>query len=77
MGKITESVVVVLTGIIGVAALAVLVSKNANTSNVLKAGGAAFSGALSAATAPVTGGASMPGWTVNPLGNGNPFGLNG
>lgn len=51
----TGSIVVIATGIIGVATLAVLVSKNANTSNVIGAAGTAFSGALSAATAPVTG----------------------
>lgn len=49
------SLVVILTGIIGVATLAVLVSKNANTSQVIGAAGTAFSGALNAATAPVTG----------------------
>lgn len=49
------SMVVVLTGIIGVATLAVLVSKNSNTANVIGSAGSAFSGALNAATAPVTG----------------------
>lgn len=49
-------VVTVATAIVGVAALAVLVSKNANTSGVVKSFGDAFSGALNAATAPVTGG---------------------
>lgn len=49
------SMVVILTGIIGVATLAVLVSKNANTAGVIGAAGTAFSGALNAATAPVTG----------------------
>lgn len=49
------SLVVILTGIIGVATLAVLVSKNADTSNVIGSAGKAFSGALNAATAPVTG----------------------
>jgi hypothetical protein len=52
------SLVVILTGIIGVATLAVLVSKNANTSGVIGAAGQAFSGALNAATAPVTGSSS-------------------
>jgi hypothetical protein len=49
------SLVVILTGIIGVATLAVLVSKNANTAGVIGSAGQAFSGALNAATAPVTG----------------------
>lgn len=52
------SMVVVLTGIIGVATLAVLVSKNAQTPAVISAGGNAFSNALSVAVSPVTGGSS-------------------
>lgn len=61
------SLVVILTGIIGVATLAVLVSKNANTSGVIGAAGTAFSGALNAATAPVTGSSS------NSFGGGSGF----
>ncbi len=53
--QLITSVVTVLTAIVGVAIIAVLVSKNANTSGVISAGGGAFSQALSAATAPVTG----------------------
>jgi uncharacterized membrane protein YbjE (DUF340 family) len=56
MGEsIVTSVVTVLTAIIGVAIIAVLVSKNANTAGVLSAGGGAFSGALGTALSPVTG----------------------
>lgn len=61
------SLVVILTGIIGVATLAVLVSKNANTGGVIGAAGTAFSGALNAATAPVTGSSS------NSFGGGSGF----
>lgn len=61
------SLVVILTGIIGVATLAVLVSKNAQTSSVIGAAGTAFSGALNAATAPVTGSSS------NSFGGGSGF----
>lgn len=48
--------VVVLTGIIGVAMLAVLVSKNANTSQVINSGGNALTNFLATAVSPVTGG---------------------
>ena len=63
--QLFNSIVTIATAIIGVAILAVLVSKNANTANVLTAAGQSFSSALSAATAPVTGSglglsASMP-----------------
>jgi len=53
--QLISSVVTVATAIVGLAIIAVLVSKNANTSGVLSAGGSAFSNALSAAEAPVTG----------------------
>ena len=55
MNDITNAVVTIATAIVGIAILAVLVSKNANTPAVLSAGGSAFAQALSAATAPVTG----------------------
>lgn len=73
----TEAVVSVLVAIVGVATLAVLVSKNANTANVLTAGGKAFAGALSAATAPVTAGGTMPSFPVMSLGGGSPFNFQG
>jgi hypothetical protein len=56
MNNAVSQIVTVLTAIVGVAILAVLVSKNAQTPAVVKSFGQAFSGALSAATAPVTGG---------------------
>lgn len=57
--QLVSSAVTVATAIIGLAIIAVLVSKNANTSNVIGAGGSAFSRALATAEAPVTGTASM------------------
>lgn len=54
-GLIT-AVVTILTAIVGVALIAVLVSKNANTTGVITAGSQGFAGALGAALAPVTGG---------------------
>lgn len=57
--QLISSAVTVATAIIGLAIIAVLVSKNANTSGVIGTTGSAFSQALSAAEAPVTGTASM------------------
>jgi PRD1 phage membrane DNA delivery len=54
--QLISSVVTVLTAIIGVAIIATLVSKNANTTGVIQAGGSAFSSALGVALSPVTGG---------------------
>ncbi len=56
MGNTMGQVVTVLTAIVGVAILAVLVSKNAQTPAVVKSFGDAFSGSLRAATGPVMGG---------------------
>lgn len=53
--ELITSIVTVLTAIIGVAILAVLVSNKAQTSQVLTAGGNAFSGALATAIGPITG----------------------
>lgn len=56
MNNFWEGVVSIATAIVGVALLAVLVSKNAQTPQVISAGGNAFSNALRAATGPVSGG---------------------
>lgn len=60
MNSITEAVVTIATAIVGVAILAVLVSRNSQTPAVLGAAGSAFSNALSAATGPVTGATAAP-----------------
>lgn len=52
--KFGDSVITVITAIIGVAIIAVLVSKQANTSGVLQSAGAAFSQVLGAAVNPVS-----------------------
>jgi hypothetical protein len=57
-----ERIVTIAVAIVGVATLAVLVSRNANTAGVIRAGGSAFAEALRAATGPVTGG-GMNGFT--------------
>lgn len=56
MERIVSESFGLLALIVGVATLAVLVSRNANTAGVLKAGGDAFSAMVGAATAPVSGG---------------------
>ena len=54
--QLISSVVTVLIAIVGLAIIATLVSKNAETSNIISSGGSAFSGALQAAEGPVLGG---------------------
>lgn len=56
MDQLVNGVVSVALAIVGVALLAVLVSRNAQTANVIGASGGAFSGGLLAAEAPVLGG---------------------
>jgi len=60
MSQLTEGLVTIAMAIIGVAILAVLVSRNANTTGVLQALASAFGNTLSVATAPVTGATSKP-----------------
>jgi len=52
--SLVTSVVTVLMAIIGVAIIAVLVSRNANTAGVLSAGSGAFSNILGTALSPVS-----------------------
>jgi hypothetical protein len=59
MGKIGEQVSVVFIAIIGVATLAVILSKNANTTGVIQAASQGFSQSLAAALSPITGGSTM------------------
>jgi hypothetical protein len=67
MGQVWGGVITVLMAIIGVAILAVIVSKNSNTTGVLSAGSSAFSGALGTALSPITGGSGLS--SINTLGN--------
>jgi membrane DNA delivery protein len=54
--QLITSVVTVLMAIVGVAIIAVLVSRNANTTGVIQAGASGFSQSLGTALSPVTGG---------------------
>lgn len=56
MSKIGEQITVVALAIVGVAVLAVLLSKNANTTGVISAASGGFNSSLAAALSPVTGG---------------------
>ncbi len=55
MGHFTEMVTTIALAIISVAIVAVLVSKNSNTTGVIQASGSAFGNSLAVAEAPVTG----------------------
>lgn len=55
MGKIGDEIVTIALAIIGVAMLAVLVSRKSNTTGVIQAIASGFGNSLGVATAPVTG----------------------
>lgn len=55
MGGFGKGLITIAIAIVGVAIVAVLVSKNANTQGVVQSVGQAFSQSLGAAEAPVTG----------------------
>lgn len=55
--KLIESLTTVAVAITGIALIAVLVSKQANTSGVLSAGATGFAQDIEAAVSPVSGGA--------------------
>lgn len=69
MNSAMETVATIAVAIIGVATLAVLVSRNANTAGVISSAGNAFSKALSVAEGPVmnSGGLGNIGITGSPL----------
>ena len=71
--RATTGLVAILTAIIGVAIIAVLVSKQAQTASVLTAGGTAFGSILKAAVSPVTSSSGL-GSGLSTIGNGA-FGL--
>lgn len=64
--KLGESIVTVLLAIVGVAIVAVLVSRQAQSGSVIGAGGGAFSQALGCALSPVTGGSCGSGNSLIP-----------
>lgn len=56
--KAITGIVAIITAVIGVAIIAVLVSKNAQTTGVISAAGQSFSSVLNTALSPVTNGVS-------------------
>jgi hypothetical protein len=60
MNQITGSVVTILLAIVGVAILAVLVSKQSNTASVIQAGASGFSNSLATAISPISGSSLSP-----------------
>lgn len=55
MNQITEAIVTIAMGILGIAALALIVSPKAHTSEVIQASASGFGNALGVAESPVTG----------------------
>ena len=68
--SVVTGIVAIFMAIIGVAIVAVLVSKQANTANVLGSGGNAFSLILKTALSPVSGGSGI---STSNLGQGFSF----
>ena len=71
MGEVLKSIVTIATAIIGIAILAVLVSPNAQTSNVISTLGNTFTESIAVAEAPVeSGGAgtNMMNYYTPPMG---------
>ncbi len=60
MGHFGDQIVAILTAIVGVAIIAVIVSKNSNTAAVITSGAGAFATALSTAVSPITGNVTSP-----------------
>jgi hypothetical protein len=58
--QIISSIVTIAVAIIAIAGLAVVVSRQAQTTQVLSAGGSAFANTLGVALSPVTGTGSTP-----------------
>lgn len=60
MSPFWESLTTIAVAITGVAVVAVLVSRNANTAAVIQSGASGFSNALDVAISPVTGSTTPP-----------------
>lgn len=60
MSPVMESLTTIAVAITGVAIVAVLVSRNANTAAVIQSGASGFSNALDVAVSPVTGNSARP-----------------
>ena len=74
MSQLTEMIVTIATAIVGLAIVAVLVSKNSNTAQVIQAGASGFNNAIGVAIAPVTGASYSPVLSYPQAGSGGAFG---
>lgn len=68
MSGIGAGIVAIVAGIIGLAIVAVVVGRNAQTPAVLTSGGTALSNIIAAAVSPVTGGTSTFGSAIGGTG---------
>lgn len=60
MNALTEMLLTIGMGIIGVAFLAVIVARNSNTAGVIQASASGFGNALDVAISPITGATTAP-----------------
>lgn len=60
MNALTEMLLTIAMGIIGVAFLAVIVARNSNTAGVIQASASGFGNALDVAISPITGSVTAP-----------------
>lgn len=74
MDGLTQAAVSVMLAIVGLATVAVLVSRSANTSGVISAGSTGFVNSLNAAVSPVTGGGGFGNYGGGLTGVGAPIG---
>jgi hypothetical protein len=68
--SLVTALVSIVLAIVGLATLAVIVSPNAQTGNVIKAGAGGLAADIGAAVAPVTGGSGMTLSQLGSIGNG-------
>lgn len=62
--KLQNSIIGVLLAVLGVGTIGVIVSKNANTPNVIAQTGQSFAQAIACAVSPITGGSCSNGATL-------------
>jgi hypothetical protein len=75
MNSLVSGIITIAVAIVGVAIVATLVSRNAQTPQVISSAGNAFAQALAAATGPVTGGGGIG--NMGGYGMMNGYGLGG
>jgi hypothetical protein len=87
MGNISEMITTIALAIVGVAVVAVIVSRNSQSPAVIQSAGSAFGNSLAVAEAPVTGANATPNLSypggsstlfggLSGFGSGSPFGTN-